>query len=156
MSWINFKLTLTAIALAFSSPVLAMNFDSIEKEINDASGSDPIRESARSSERIKKARAELALAQKRSQIAQQQQRARYQRQLQTDQKTEAEIARIKAETKKYKKDLAIAEFNQRRSEIALAYAKAKVVRERKNKQNIYQRKVAAERAAASTKASRNN
>lgn len=155
MSWIKLKLTVTTLTLVFSSPLLAMNFDSIEKEINEASGSDPIRESARSSERIKKARAELALAQKRSQLAQQQQRARYQRQLQTDKKTEAEIALIKAETKKYKKDLAIAEFNQRRSEIALAYAQAKVVRERKNKNKTYQRKVAAERAAANTKASRN-
>lgn len=123
------------------------NFKLIEKEVLDASGPDPIKESLSSAQRIKQAQMRLAYHKALAEKAQEEQRVRYQKQLESDRKAEAEIKRIDAQTKKYQKDLAIAEFNQRRSEIALAYAKAKVTRQKKQQQKVYQRKIAAERAS---------
>lgn len=136
----------TTLALAPFFATGAEDFSRIEQEINEASGPDPIKESLSSAQRIKQAQVRLAYYKAQAERAQQTQRVRYQRQLEADRKADAEIKKIDAQTKKYQKDLAIAEFNQRRSEIALAYAKAKVARQKKHQQKVYQRKIAVERA----------
>ncbi len=109
--------------------------------------SDPVRESQAASVRIKQAQQRLAFYKAKASQAEMEQHARYQNQLETDRKADVEIRRLNDQTKKYQKDLAIAEFNQKRSEIALAYSRAKTTRQKLHQQKVYQRKIAAEREA---------
>lgn len=133
-------------ALTLSPLTFAQDYSRIEKEIDEASGPNPVKESLNSAQRIKQAQMRLAYYKAQAEQAQHAQKVRYQKQLEEDRKADAQIQKINSQTKKYQKDLAIAEFNQKRSEIALAYAKAKVARQKKHQQKVYQRKIAVERA----------
>lgn len=113
-----------------------------------AKSADPVRESKDAATRIKAAQKRLAFYKQKAEAAQSSQNERYQRQLEADRKADEEIRRIDELTEKYKQDLAIAEFNKRRSEIALAYTKAKTKRQREAQQKAYQRKIAAESDAS--------